>query len=81
MEDSDRELLSGFTHKRCEDSFRALVDRHLPMVFGVASRITRDRTLSEEVAQTTFAKLAQTADSIGPDTVVAGFTTQPETLL
>lgn len=73
MDASDHELLRQFATRRGEDAFRALVNRHLPMVFSVARRVTDDPQLAEEVAQTTFATLAQKAGELRPDDVPAGW--------
>lgn len=70
MEITDQDLLRKFRDNRCEASFRQLVDRHLKMVFSVAYRVSGERGLAEEIAQSTFAKLA---DSDAKPDVVAGW--------
>lgn len=73
MEATDQALLHEFAARRCEKSFRQLVDRHVAMVFAVSERVTNDRSLAEDIAQSTFAKLAEKAPDLGDDTVVAGW--------
>jgi RNA polymerase sigma factor (sigma-70 family) len=73
MDATDHELLRQFATHRSEDAFRRLVNRHVGMVFSVARRVTDDPQLAEEVAQTTFAKLAQKAGELRPDDVPAGW--------
>lgn len=73
MEANDHDLLRQFAAHRSEDAFRQLVNRHVGMVFSVARRVTDDPQLAEEVAQTTFATLAQKAGELRPDDVPAGW--------
>ena len=57
-EDDDRHLL---TRMRARDAsaFRGLVERHLPLVLGVARRMLRDDAEAEDVAQEALLKLWQ----------------------
>ncbi len=65
MPETDHDLLRAFVTDRCETSFRALVDRHLPVVWSCARRVTNgDRALAEDVAQQVFADLAMKARAI-----------------
>ncbi|MDA7510178.1 sigma-70 family RNA polymerase sigma factor [Verrucomicrobia bacterium] len=66
-------MLAEFAQSRSEDAFSTLVERHLPMVYGVASRITDCPSLAEEVAQSTFAKLAHQAKRIDKNVVIGGW--------
>ena len=50
-----------------ERAFARLYDRTSPTVFGIALRITRDRTRAEEVAQEVFTELWNRAESFDPD--------------
>ena len=70
---NDTELLQGFTEQGSESAFRALVERHLPLVMGTARRITDDSSLAEEVAQTVFILLAHKARTLGSRTILAGW--------
>lgn len=61
---SDTELLERFAGTGDAEAFRVLVERHGPMVRGVALRCTGDEALSDEVTQTVFAVLARRAATI-----------------
>ncbi|MCC7376154.1 MAG: sigma-70 family RNA polymerase sigma factor [Verrucomicrobiales bacterium] len=69
----DLQLLGDYAERGSEAAFRALVERHLPMVMGVARRATRDEALSEEIAQTAFLLLAKKAAGIGRGTILSGW--------
>jgi len=60
-EDHDRQLLDRYVARRDEAAFRTLVDRHLPIVHGVARRITASDDLAKDVAQSVFIRLAERA--------------------
>jgi RNA polymerase sigma factor (sigma-70 family) len=57
----DAELVGRFATRRDEDAFAEIVDRHGPMVLGVARRVTGTHHLAEEVFQATFLTLARRA--------------------
>jgi RNA polymerase sigma factor (sigma-70 family) len=57
----DAALLLRFTRERDEAAFAALVDRHGPMVLGVARRMVGDHHLAEDVFQATFLMLSRQA--------------------
>ncbi|OWK37858.1 sigma-70 family RNA polymerase sigma factor [Fimbriiglobus ruber] len=61
---SDLELLSQFVRDRDEAAFAAIVDRHGPMVLGVARRVLRDPDAADDVFQATFLALARSASAI-----------------
>jgi len=48
-------------------AFRALYDAVSPKLFGIVLRITRNRSMAEEVLQETFVKIWQNADRFTPD--------------
>ena len=74
MPETDHELLSQFARERCEDSFRELVERHLPVVWSCARRVTHgDHALAQDVAQVVFSDLAVKARSIPPTTPLGGW--------
>jgi len=73
METSDRELLQAFLGKQSEEAFRQLVERHLPMVLGTARRMLGNEQAAEEVAQNTFALLANKAGSLTPEQSLGGW--------
>ena len=64
---SDSELLDRFM--RCNDevgeaAFRALVERHGPMVFRVCTQALNDQHAAEDAMQVTFLVLARQAGMI-----------------
>ena len=73
---SDSELLDRFL--RCGDSageaaFRALVERHGPMVFRVCKQALGDRHAAEDAVQATFLVLARRARAIRKRTSVSSW--------
>lgn len=66
---ADGELLDRFMHRRqsdteAEGAFRALVERHGPMVLGICRRVLRDPHDSEDAFQATFLILVRKGRSI-----------------
>lgn len=61
---TDAELLRAWSARRCQQSFRALVEKYLGLVQGVALRRTGDAALAGEVAQSVFTRLAAKAARI-----------------
>jgi RNA polymerase sigma factor (sigma-70 family) len=57
----DAALVRRFARERDEAAFAALVDRHGPLVLGVACRVVRDYHAAEDVFQATFLLLARHA--------------------
>ncbi len=67
-------LLARFAATSSEELFAALVQRHLPMVYRTALRLTGgDTHRAEDVSQIVFADLAQKADRISSGTLVGGW--------
>ena len=58
---SDSELLADYAQRADQAAFAELVDRHVSMVYGLASREIYDFRLAEEIAQNVFCSLAQAA--------------------
>lgn len=69
----DYQLLRDYSDEGSEAAFRTLVERHLPMVLGVARRATGDRALAEEIAQTTFVVLSRKASNLTREVVLSGW--------
>jgi RNA polymerase sigma factor (sigma-70 family) len=69
----DHQLLEEFRSSRSQESFRRLMERHLPMVYSTACRLVLDGSLAQDVAQNVFHTLLQKADSIRPPQVVGGW--------
>jgi RNA polymerase sigma factor (sigma-70 family) len=70
---SDAELLARFAARRDDRAFGALVDRHGPMVLGVAGRILGDAHAAEDVLQATFLVLARKVSAIAQPTALAAW--------
>jgi RNA polymerase sigma factor (sigma-70 family) len=70
---SDLELLQDYTRNRAEDSFAALVHRHVNLVYSAALRQVRSPELAEEAAQSTFTDLASNANRLAPDTILTAW--------
>jgi RNA polymerase sigma factor (sigma-70 family) len=61
---SDTELLALYCRSRDESAFATIVERHGPMVFGVARRLLRSNHAAEDVFQATFLVLARQARAV-----------------
>jgi RNA polymerase sigma factor (sigma-70 family) len=76
QEQSDEDLLEQFlSGERAEsqDAFRALVDRHGPMVLGVCRHVLNQHQDAEDVFQATFLVLARKGGTIRNRRVLAGW--------
>lgn len=73
MSDTDLELLARYSRLRAEEDFAELVRRHVDLVHSAALRQVRSPELAEEVAQSTFLKLAQHAPQLASGTVLAAW--------
>src|SRR5208337_4075227 len=62
--ESDRALLERFTQEHDEPAFRALVQRHGPMVLGVCRRLLDHPQDAEDAFQATFLVLVRRARAI-----------------
>ena len=70
----DMDLVRQYARSNGEEAFcRALVSRHVNLVYSVALRQGRDPHLAEEITQTVFIILARKAGSLSPRTVVSGW--------
>jgi RNA polymerase sigma factor (sigma-70 family) len=63
----DFELLQQFVRHGQQDTFTAVVRRHLDLVCGTAMRKVEEQGAAEEVAQNVFAALARKAWRFAPD--------------
>jgi len=70
---TDAQLLQRFAEQNSEAAFRALVERHLPLVFGTARRMTGNNALAEDIAQTVLILLARKGNRLSRDTVLSGW--------
>lgn len=60
----DALLLARYAQTRDSEAFATLVARHAGLVYGVCTRVLRDRATAEDAAQDSFLALAQHAGSI-----------------
>ena len=70
---TDTDLLAALRNGGREDAFRALVERHLGLVFGLAMRRTGQRALAEDISQNVFAALAKRAAKLRAEPTIAGW--------
>ena len=73
MSETDLELLARYFRQNAEDAFSEIVRRHVDLVHSAALRQVRSPQLAEEVAQSTFLKLARHASEFAPDTIVTAW--------
>ena len=70
---NDLDLLQRYSREHSQDSFTALVTRHMNLVYSAALRQVRSPQLAEDVCQTVFAQLARKADKLKPDTILSAW--------
>src|SRR5438477_323384 len=70
---SDLELLQNYARNKSEESFTALVNRHLNLVYSAALRQVRSPQLAEEVVQSAFIDLARQAQQLAPETILTAW--------
>jgi RNA polymerase sigma factor (sigma-70 family) len=73
MESEDTELLHEYVAGKSEPAFRALVERHVDMVYATALRQVHDAHLAEEATQAVFIALARKAPGLSSSTILAGW--------
>lgn len=69
----DRELVSTYAREGSEAAFRALVARHVNLVFAAAFRQVGDSGVAEEVTQNVFVALARKAPRLAGHETLAGW--------
>ncbi|MBX3731065.1 MAG: RNA polymerase sigma factor [Verrucomicrobiae bacterium] len=72
-ESPDSELVGTYAREGSETAFRALVGRHVNLVFGIALRQIGDAGIAEEVTQNVFIALARKAPRLARHETVAGW--------
>ena len=69
----DRDLVRSYASEASETAFRALVSRHVDLVFATAYRQVGDASLAEEVTQNVFVRLARKAPALAGHETLAGW--------
>ena len=69
----DRDLVRSYASEGSETAFRALVGRHVGLVFATALRQVGDTGLAEEITQNVFVHLARKAPSLAGHETIAGW--------
>jgi len=69
----DRELVSTYAREGSEAAFRALVARHVNLVFAAAFRQVGDSGVAEEITQNVFVALARKAPRLAGHETLAGW--------
>jgi RNA polymerase sigma factor (sigma-70 family) len=69
----DNELVITYAREASEPAFRALVDRHVNLVFSAAYRQVGDIGVAEEVTQNVFVALARKAPRLAGHETLAGW--------
>lgn len=70
---TDQQLLRAYVSHRSEAAFTELVRRHIDLVYSTALRHLGDAFRAEDVAQATFAALAQNARRLTPRPILSGW--------
>ena len=69
----DRDLVRSYASEGSETAFRALVGRHVDLVFATALRQVGDTGLAEEITQNVFVHLARKAPALAGHETIAGW--------
>lgn len=72
-ESSDQQLLRDYAKHGSELAFTKLVRRHVDLVYSAAFRMLRDAHLAEDVTQSAFVALAQSAVQLSDRLVLSGW--------
>jgi len=73
MTESDLELLKKYALDGVENAFSEIVRRHINLVYSAAMRQMRSPQLAEEIAQSVFTDLAQSAKGLAADTILTAW--------
>ncbi|MDB6019271.1 MAG: hypothetical protein JWR19_3760, partial [Pedosphaera sp.] len=73
MGSPDNELVKAYAAEGSEAAFRALVARHVDLVYATALRQVGDAGVAEEVAQNVFMALARKAPRLGGMETLGGW--------
>lgn len=73
MDAPDNALLTAYTANDSDVAFRAIVRRHVDLVFATAMRLAGDRGLAEEITQNVFVALARKAPGLKHHASLAGW--------
>lgn len=69
----DRDLIRSYARDGSEGAFRALVGRHVNLVYATAVRQVGDAGLAEEITQNVFVTLARKAPRLAGHETIAGW--------
>jgi RNA polymerase sigma factor (sigma-70 family) len=69
----DRDLVRSYASEGSETAFRALVGRHVDLVFATALRQVGNTGLAEEITQNVFVQLARKAPALAGHETIAGW--------
>jgi len=70
---ADCELVAAYARRSSENAFRALVTRHVNLVYATALRQVGDAALAEEITQNVFIALARKAPRLAGVQTLAGW--------
>src|SRR6266850_1853453 len=69
----DMDLVREYALHKSEESFTALVSRHINLVYSVALRQVGNTHQAEEITQTVFVTLARRAGTLSRGTILSGW--------